>query len=262
MISDLPVFQINNDTDSKKLMGSFMELSYLSSDANGGDEQTRYKSMAIPLGTLYRALMAANSGDDDSMFVFPQKCTFKEGFDLSGDIYINNGFPGDVTYSFAMKMRDAALSCANINLHSSNSIISQTNSLKLQNKVGLTKMKWDEQSGFTIMDSVNIGGQATCETDGSKSNSVVNVGFLNNKIGESTAKGGILFEIKQLDYINDSLSSNGWIRLNADQWLSASQFSDTYSHLTGDYEGGSPETESHGGSNVSYIRAKDGHKII
>lgn len=205
MISDLPIFQITDETTKEKVGNSLMEISYMVSDANGGDQQTRYKSMAIPLGVLFNALMMSNYQSNTK---FSDKCLFQGGLDLSGDIAVNQGVEQNDS-RMALSMKDCELDCNQLKL--------MFNNLLVGNHNGTTPiLEYRNDNTVEFKDGIVLKCTVPeTATTPLAETQVVNVKYLNEFFRKKFIEG-TLFEIHQLDYIAEV---EGWVRINADKWL-------------------------------------------
>lgn len=258
MISDLPILQVTEDTTAERLNGSFMEVSYLLSSANDGEKQNRYVSMAIPLGTLYQALVKANSADDGENYTFDDRCEFRNGFIVSGSV------SADAT-TMDISAGTVAMSTIQSQIASNNLVVS-LEGMSLVRRHDSAPILSYGANGMEFDGKIDLGPSATVQTKSNDANpkSVVNIDYLSTYVSQMLENMDTLpFEIKQLDYIDDALSSRGWIRLNSNIWLSSSDYPWAYNHLVDEYRNSTTtSSDQFGNTTITYKLAADGHKII
>ena len=178
MISDLPVFQITKDTPRHNILGSYMEISYLQTDANSGDSHTSYKSMAIPLGTLYKAMTSSSDSSEGGIFHFPGQCVMTDGLEISGDISVNVG-ASNMLKNLEMKMQSVKLSSFSNDISTRNHTLN-TESFQVKDPNQEAAVVNYVNNTVNFGAKVSFSGGVTCKTPTETSNeTVVNLSILN-----------------------------------------------------------------------------------
>lgn len=63
------------------------------------------------------------------------------------------------------------------------------------------------------------------------------------------------------DWFDYELNDMAWLRADTFSWQDGTVYSDAYSHLVADYNGGTSTSETIGSYTITYVVADDGHKI-
>ena len=79
----------------------------------------------------------------------------------------------------------------------------------------------------------------------------------------TTASWGIpkTFDLLDWKWSDHELSDQSWLNADTFSWQNGTTYSDVYSHLVDDYNGGTSQTDTVGSYTISYKLATDGHKI-